>query len=38
MTSAVIPSAISNAIYDAAKIRMRSVPFTAEKVRAAIAG
>lgn len=38
ITSAVIPSAISNAIYDAAKIRMRSVPFTAEKVRAALAG
>lgn len=37
MTSAVIPSAISNAIYDAAKIRLRSVPFTPEKVLAAIA-
>lgn len=35
-TAAVVPSAISNAIFDATGIRMRSVPFTAEKVLAAL--
>ena len=35
-TAAVVPSAISNAIFDAAGIRMRSVPFTAEKVLGAL--
>jgi len=34
--TAVVPSAISNAIYDAVGIRMRSVPFTADKVLAAL--
>lgn len=37
MSSAVIPSAIANAVYDAAKIRLRSVPFSSAKVRAALA-
>lgn len=36
-TAAVIPSAISNAIHDAIGVRMRSVPFTPEKVKAALA-
>jgi CO/xanthine dehydrogenase Mo-binding subunit len=36
-TAAVVPSAISNAIYDAVGVRMRSVPFTPDKVRAALA-
>ena len=35
-TAAVIPSAISNAIYDAVGVRMRSVPFTPDKVLAAL--
>ena len=35
-TAAVVPSAISNAIYDAAGIRLRSVPFTPAKVLAAL--
>jgi CO/xanthine dehydrogenase Mo-binding subunit len=34
-TAAVIPSAISNAIFDATGARMRSVPFTPDKVKAA---
>jgi len=34
--AAVVPSAIANAIYDAVGVRMRSVPFTPEKVRAAL--
>jgi CO/xanthine dehydrogenase Mo-binding subunit len=33
-TAAVVPSAISNAVYDAVGIRMRSVPFTPDKVLA----
>jgi len=32
--SAVVPAAISNAVYDAIGIRLRSVPFTPEKVLA----
>jgi nicotinate dehydrogenase subunit B len=36
-SAAVIPSAISNAVYDAAGIRLRSIPFTPEKVKAALA-
>ena len=36
-TAAVIPSAISNAVFDAVGVRLRSVPFTPEKVRAALA-
>jgi nicotinate dehydrogenase subunit B len=34
--SAVVPSAIANAVFDAVGVRLRSVPFTAVKVRAAI--
>jgi nicotinate dehydrogenase subunit B len=35
-TAAVVPSAIANAIYDATGARLRSVPFTPEKVLAAL--
>jgi nicotinate dehydrogenase subunit B len=35
-SSAIVPAAIANAIHDAVGIRMRSVPFTPEKVRAAL--
>jgi CO/xanthine dehydrogenase Mo-binding subunit len=34
--AAVVSSAISNAVFDAAGVRLRSVPFTPEKVKAAI--
>lgn len=34
--AAVVPSAIANAVYDAAGIRLRSVPFTPDKVLAAL--
>jgi CO/xanthine dehydrogenase Mo-binding subunit len=34
--AAVVPSAISNAIFDAVGVRMRSVPFTPEKVKGAL--
>ncbi len=34
--AAVIPSAISNAVFDATGIRLRSVPYTPEKVKAAM--
>ena len=34
--AAVVPSAIANAVFDATGIRMRSVPFTPAKVRAAL--
>lgn len=34
--AAVVPSAIANAIFDATGVRMRSVPFTPDKVKAAI--
>jgi CO/xanthine dehydrogenase Mo-binding subunit len=34
--AAVVPSAISNAVHDAVGIRMRSVPFTPDKVLAAL--
>jgi nicotinate dehydrogenase subunit B len=33
-TAAVVPAAIANAIYDATGVRLRSVPFTPEKVLA----
>jgi nicotinate dehydrogenase subunit B len=36
--AAVIPSAISNAVFDAIGVRMRSVPFTPDKVKAAMKG
>ena len=35
-TAAVVPSAISNAVFDALGIRLRSVPFTPDKVLAAM--
>src|SRR5206468_10395797 len=35
-TAAVVPAAIANAIYNATAIRMRSVPFTPDKVQAAL--
>jgi nicotinate dehydrogenase subunit B len=34
-SAAVVPCAISNAVFDAAGVRLRSVPFTPEKVKAA---
>jgi len=34
--AAVVPSAISNAVFDAVGVRLRSVPFTPAKVRAAL--
>jgi nicotinate dehydrogenase subunit B len=33
--AAVVPSAIANAVFDAVGARLRSVPFTAAKVRTA---
>jgi CO/xanthine dehydrogenase Mo-binding subunit len=36
-TASVVPAAIANAVCDAAGIRLRSVPFKAEKVKAALA-
>jgi len=36
-TATAIPAAIANAIYDATGARLRSIPFTPEKVQAAIA-
>jgi CO/xanthine dehydrogenase Mo-binding subunit len=35
-SAAVIPSAISNAVFDAVGVRLRSVPFTPVKVKAAL--
>jgi len=35
-SAAIVPSAIANAVYDAAGIRLRSIPFTPEKVLAAL--
>ncbi len=37
-TAIVVPAAISNAVFDAAGVRLRSVPFTPAKVKAAIEG
>ena len=34
--AAVVPSAISNAVFDATGVRLRSVPYTPEKVKAAM--
>jgi CO/xanthine dehydrogenase Mo-binding subunit len=34
----VVPSAISNAVYDATGVRLRSIPFTPDKVKAALGG
>jgi CO/xanthine dehydrogenase Mo-binding subunit len=36
-TAAVVPAAISNAVFDATGLRLRSVPFKPEKVKAALA-
>jgi CO/xanthine dehydrogenase Mo-binding subunit len=36
--AAVVPSAIANAVHDAVGVMLRSVPYTPEKVRAAIRG
>ena len=36
MSATVVPAAISNAVYDAIGVRMRSIPFTPEKVLAAL--
>jgi CO/xanthine dehydrogenase Mo-binding subunit len=35
-TAALVPAAISNAVFDATAIRLRSVPFKPEKVKAAL--
>jgi CO/xanthine dehydrogenase Mo-binding subunit len=35
-TAALVPSAIGNAIFHATGARLRSVPFTPEKVKAAL--
>jgi nicotinate dehydrogenase subunit B len=35
-SAAIVPAAVANAIHDAVGIRMRSVPFTPDKVRAAL--
>ena len=35
-TAAVVPAAIANAIYNATGARVRSVPFTPDKVQAAL--
>ena len=35
-TAAVVPAAIANAIYNATGARTRSVPFTPDKVQAAL--
>jgi CO/xanthine dehydrogenase Mo-binding subunit len=35
-TAAVVPAAISNAVFDAIGVRLRSVPFVPEKVLAAM--
>jgi CO/xanthine dehydrogenase Mo-binding subunit len=36
-TAAVVPAAISNAVFDATGVRLRSVPFRPEKIKAALA-
>jgi nicotinate dehydrogenase subunit B len=37
-SAAVVPSAISNAVFDAIGVRLRSVPYTPDKVRGALRG
>jgi nicotinate dehydrogenase subunit B len=37
-SASVVPSAISNAVFDAAGVRLRSVPYTPDKVKAAMKG
>jgi len=36
-TACAIPAAIANAVFDATGVRLRSVPFTPDKVKAALA-
>lgn len=35
-TAAIVPSAISNAVFDATGVRLRSVPYTTDKVKSAL--
>ena len=37
-TACAIPGAIANAVFDATGVRLRSLPFTPEKVKLALAG
>jgi nicotinate dehydrogenase subunit B len=37
-SAAVVPSAISNAVFDATGARLRSVPYTPDKVRSVLRG
>lgn len=37
-SAAIVPSTISNAVFDATGVRLRSVPYTAPKVKAALRG
>jgi len=37
-SAAVVPSAISNAVFDAVGVRLRSIPYTPDKVMAALKG
>ncbi len=36
-TASIVPSAISNAVFDATGVRLRSIPYTPKKVKAALA-
>ena len=36
-TTSAIPAAIANAIFDATRVRLRAIPFTPERVKAALA-
>jgi nicotinate dehydrogenase subunit B len=37
-SAAVVPSALSNAVFDSTGVRLRSVPFTPDKVKSALRG